>query len=366
MAMKMKKILLMLAVLFGCAFMGYAQTKLVATLQHESQFSQYYGSGALTTAYNNAVDGDIITLSPGTFTFSGSIEKGVTLRGTGIETAHESLNSAKPYLTMISGNVRFFSNNSESVTVVEGVRFESYVYIDNKPSDNGQGTIKFIKNSFSSVYFESSFSEIPEIRPTVRFYNSIISGNVSFRQYTNPDYKFFNCYVPVPSSSAGENPSAFYNCILTYRGVDRYSTSLLPNTAYLNFYNCIFCNLNTASTDNFSGSLNSKASCSNCLSIGTNTNIFNGIFYNNNNQTISDISDVFKTYTRSGVWHETFELTDAAKTEYLGTDGTEIGMQGGLYPYNVKVQYPVITSFTSDAQTTKDGKLNVSIEVDGN
>ena len=58
-------------------------------------------------------------------------------------------------------------------------------------------------------------------------------------------------------------------------------------------------------------------------------------------------------------------MTETAKATYLGNDGTEIGIQGGVYPYNIKVQYPIITNLSSDAQTTKDGKLNVKIEIDG-
>ena len=58
-------------------------------------------------------------------------------------------------------------------------------------------------------------------------------------------------------------------------------------------------------------------------------------------------------------------MTEEAKNTYIGTDGTQVGMYGGNYPYNTKVQYPIITSFGSDVQTSKEGILNINVEVDG-
>lgn len=364
----MKKTLITLVSLMVFITLGYARTNLVATLSHNGQITQFYGTNALTAAYNAAEEGDIITLSPGQFSFSGStFKKGITLRGTGIETTHSTYDLAKPYLSIITDRIDFYSKDSNSVTVIEGIRFTSNVYIYNTSSDKGQGTIKFIKNYLSSVQASSTFNETPPNSPVVRFYNNLISS-VYFNSYTNPDFKFYNCHLGATRTAddLGENFSAFYNCIITYRG-DEYSYDApFRHSGYLNFYNCIFCNLNTSSSWNYARTLSSTASCSNCLNIDiTSNNLFNGIFFNQNNKNINKIADVFKTYNGNNIWHETFELTETAKTTYLGNDGTEIGIQGGVYPYNIKVQYPIITNLSSDTQTTKDGKLNVKIEIDG-
>ena len=58
-----------------------------------------------------------------------------------------------------------------------------------------------------------------------------------------------------------------------------------------------------------------------------------------------------------------FELTDEAKTTFLGTDGTEVGMYGGVLPYNSTPSYPQITKVNVANKTTADGKLSVEIEV---
>ena len=55
---------------------------------------------------------------------------------------------------------------------------------------------------------------------------------------------------------------------------------------------------------------------------------------------------------------ETFELTDEAKESFKGTDGTEVGIYGGMKPYNPTPSYPIITSLTADSQTDEDGGLN--------
>lgn len=354
----MKKTLITLVTFMVFITLGYARTNLVATLSHNGQITQFYGTNALTAAYNAAEEGDIITLSPGEFSLSGNkFEKGITLRGTGIETTHSTYDLAKPYLSIITSYINFYSKDSNSVTVIEGIRFTGSVNIYNTSSEKGQGTIKFIKNCFSStVYAYSNFTETPPNSPVVRFYNNLI-GSVYFSSYTNPDFKFYNCHLgnsPRSSDGSGfiENSSAFYNCVISYgTGVEQ--------AYYLNFYNCIFYNPTV-----YALRLPQSASCHHCLSIG-NSSLWDYVFYKINNKNINKIADVFKTYNGNNIWHETFELTETAKTTYLGNDGTEIGIQGGVYPYNIKVQYPIITNLSSDTQTTKDGKLNVKIEIDG-
>ena len=58
-----------------------------------------------------------------------------------------------------------------------------------------------------------------------------------------------------------------------------------------------------------------------------------------------------------------FELTDEAKTAFLGDDGTEMGMYGGVMPYNSTPSYPQITKMNVANKATADGKLSVEIEV---
>ena len=79
---------------------------------------------------------------------------------------------------------------------------------------------------------------------------------------------------------------------------------------------------------------------------------------------MATFEEVFKSY-RAGDYTEgeTYELTDEAKAKFLGTDGTEVGMYGGVLPYTSTPSYPQITKMNVANKTTADGKLSVEIEV---
>ena len=78
----MKKVF-SLFVLLCVTTLIFAQTETqTATLKHGDNITAYYGCDALINAYNNAEDGDIITLSGGGFN-APTITKTITLRGAG-------------------------------------------------------------------------------------------------------------------------------------------------------------------------------------------------------------------------------------------------------------------------------------------
>ena len=359
----MRKIFYAMAVLFGCNTVSFAQTSFIATLQHGGEFTHYYGAGALTTAYNAAENGDIITLSPGTFTSPGTINKGITLRGTGVEATEK---------TYISGGTTFLSTDSTMVTTVEGIRFNAATSIQNNSTGTGQGTIKLIKNIFKVLSATVAGTYSTDRGPTVRVYNCGIHQHLSFDGNSHPDFLFYNSFVEQPyisSNGFSETTTTFVNCVIRWTSEDFNSGSYnRPASAlafYLNFFNCIFNWTGDYGGTNTSYLLPNTATCYNCLSINKST-LFNNLVSAGNNWTTGSAADVFATYTNTHKEGETFELTDAAKEAYIGTDGTQIGMQGGNYPYTTTVQYPIVTKFNADSQTDKAGMLNIEVEVDGN
>lgn len=117
------------------------------------------------------------------------------------------------------------------------------------------------------------------------------------------------------------------------------------------------------------------ASCEYCLGIDVfvegDQNVFTNITYSSN-QTIYKY-DIFKTLRWDPepiTWYsvakytdtETFELTDEAAATYLGSDGTQVGMYGGKFPFTTTLSYPQFTKATV-AKEAVDGKLNVNIEI---
>lgn len=358
----MKKILFTMAAIISCVTMSFAQTSFIATLQHEGEFTHYYGAGALTSAYNAATEGDIITLSPGTFSSPGTIDKGITLRGTGFD--------ASP-ATYVSGGVTFCSTDSNRVVTVEGIIFNNECYVQNNASGTGQGTLKFIKNTFNGLSATAANTYSTERGSIVRIYNCAIYNVMRFYGNTYPDFLIYNSFVEDPGWARGvthsETITSFVNCVIRWKGYSYYYNGgdSYPELSHcLNYFNCIF---NTAFSNPNNMRLTSfpnTATCYNCLSINHGS-LFRNLVSGGNNKTAGSASDIFVTYTSEYNAGETFELTDAAKEAYIGTDSTQIGMQGGNYPFTTTVQYPVITKFNVNAQTNKAGMLNVEVEVDG-
>lgn len=96
----------------------------MATLNHNDSITVFYGGDALTQAYIAAVNGDIITLSPGQFTRD-YIGKAITIRGAGMF----SDTVLKTDKTIISGNVHIhIPNDSVNRLSIEGVKFLGTVY----------------------------------------------------------------------------------------------------------------------------------------------------------------------------------------------------------------------------------------------
>ena len=337
--------------LFGMLTANFAQENFIATLQHGNSYSYYYTISALENAYNAAVDGDIITLSAGTFSFSSkNFSKRIILRGNGIDTDAQ---------TIITDNINFYCKDKNLTLTIEGITFVATTAIPNSLSDKGQGKINFLKCSFNDVKANASSSYSEEVGPIVQFRNCILS-NMYFDYTSHPYFTFVNCYVKDPTSngSIGSNLSSFQNCVIRYTG-GYYSKSRYAD--YLSFNNCIFVCDSDAANSNYG--LPGTAIANSCLSTGGFTHFFDNLIDKNTNKNTTNT--VFKTYNGDYIKGETFELTETAKKTYLGNDGTQIGMQGGLYPYSSTVQYPIITKLNADKKTTKEGLLNVEIEIDG-
>lgn len=108
--------------------------------------------------------------------------------------------------------------------------------------------------------------------------------------------------------------------------------------------------------------------CIGCSSNGSISSSYNDIFYymsskNSTNKNIAKPSSALKTGGFDYTDNEMFELTDAAKTQYLGADGKEVGIYGGNLPYEEDPTTPQITKCNVAAKSTADGKLSVDIEV---
>lgn len=111
------------------------------------------------------------------------------------------------------------------------------------------------------------------------------------------------------------------------------------------------------------GKLSANTNAYKCVAV-SEEGCFNNV-PNTTNTVVSEYLDILKTYTGEFNDKETFDLTDDAKTKYLGLDGTEVGIYGGNFPFDPKTSAPQITKFNVATKSTVDGKLSVDIEVKG-
>lgn len=322
-----------------------AQNQFVATLQHGDKVSNYYGLDALKNAYNASETGDIITLSSGSFN-SCNIEKGITLRGAGLNSEVK---------TEVNGNFHVYSTDESWTTTFEGLKLNNTVRVYSRNSE-GAGKVVFEKNYIADLTTASSSPK--EIGAPVI---NVINCYVKYCDAGN--YSKFNAYNSIftngrTNHSDYSNPT-FNNCIIICN-----NDSYFGNLYEAIFNNCIL--YNTYTNNTYYAKLPSSCVATNCLSIHPNShnafdNLPSGASINNSMET--NITEIFKTFTGEfSSFAELYELTEKGKS-YKGFEGTEVGVQGGFLPYTLHVQYPVISKFQADTKAGTDGKLNVSIEV---
>ena len=333
----MKKIFFTLVAIMS-ATLSLAQNTLVATLTHGDEVTMYYGVDAFKNAHNAAASGDVINLSGGSYT-GFTFTKAITVRGTGIDASNP---------TSISSMMSFdITENDNFRLSVEGIRFDGASIV---------GTFSnpcFLKCLFNRVVTDSS-SHIEnalfvDCKITEYFY---LFGSTSA--------VFLHCFIQTLTVKSSDSSTAqCVNCVLN---------GYFTNYRHSSFVNCILCcSSQTTNIDYYK--LPAETQAMNCTAFNSdndyyyNNQIYSAMQGNAISCSTSTYEAVFKDYSGGYSDSQQFELTDAAKTQYLGTDGTEIGLYGGQYPYNTTPTYPRITNLTVDKQTTADDKLNVEIEV---
>lgn len=324
----MKKLLLTVVSMLLTAA-SFAQNARVASLSHEGNVTYYYGVNALQQAVETAQSGDIINLSGGTFNAT-NITKAITIRGAGID-------SSSP--TYIAGdfNIENASDNANRF-MMEGIKCVNKV--------NYTGTFSnpyFIKCQFYSLRNYNSSDAVTNIMVVDCKVTNDFSVGGTCSAY------ILNSFIKQPDTNESSSITA-QNCLIT-----KYPVRGIINS---NWTNCIFYGCS------YSDVLPNSNTARNCINVKNYYDVFGSLSEHTGcSSKIYEYADVFKTFTGEYSDTETFELTDAFKEAFKGSDGTEVGLYGGLQPYNSTPSYPLIATMTVDKQTSTDGKLNVTIGV---
>lgn len=333
--MNTKRLFLSLIAIMATAMVTYAQQ--VATLTHDKTITAYYGGSALTEALKVAVDGDVITLSDGVFDVT-TIDKAVSIIGAGMEYVNGKHTKRT---TLACSSKSYITIAVDGVLNVMNVNFMQGLYLQKVLSSSN-----FVKCRFNGTTFYNS-SGLANCKNV-----TFLQCRMSYLYHKSGDIAFYqNCLI-----EAGTD----YDHFSIARGS---SISFVNSTIQAAFYYChtgtfvnsVLC-YSGASTSYHTISSGNTCSATNCLNFvksGSN-NILGNVQRTN-------------CYSYASKWmfkdDSFYELTDEAKAAVSSSDGTEVGMYGGVYPYDPIPEGPRITKFNVAKSSDTENKLNVEVEV---
>lgn len=310
----MKKLHLLLLIIAAVCLQSKAQSTQIATLCHEGEITIFTGGKAFIEAYDAATDGDVITLSAGQFEAKRNIEKNITVRGNGMYGAES---------TIFTGSVDVSGNKSIDPTA---------------------GTVQFEGIAFNS--------DVRNNRDFTTFLKCYIPGFFIYNAA-----KVVHCDITHPKGTAGALTGAFTGCYIngTLKNASIENCIVISNENNSKFSDDFF--KNSIFLSDIGGTFPKTCSFANCIYLGNADALVNC-----NIVTDTQVFPADTEFLKEGT--QTFELLDELQTTWLGSDGTQVGMHGGSFPFDPTTTNPKIQSFNVSAKTSADGKLAVDIVVD--
>ena len=300
----------------------------VATLQHNETITQvFYGPDAFISAHNAAVNGDIITLSSGTFNNCTILEKAITINGAGC--VYDTLTQVMP--TIIPGTLNLYCNNIS----FEGIWFSGEIQINNN-------SICFKKCNINTLKNLGDYG-----RNGIQIMNCIINWCYSNNFVGTTIINSFVRYMGYSHSNA-YLPNSIYNSVIIFN-VNLPITNIMA-------YNSIILTL--------SGHTVSNCAFYNCIEIkgGDTSYLFEGQIAQNVME-VDNWEDVFEHFHGEVTFDNVYQLKEEIATSFLGNDGTEVGIYGGMMPYRTRPNYMIVKNCNVAGRTTEDNKLSVEIEL---
>lgn len=344
----MKKVLFSLVMVCVAIGSAKAQDVLLATLQKGETTQYFYGSDAFKEAMEAAENGNTITLGAGTYNAI-DITKAVSIYGNGYEmradtTSQKEGNMAFP--TRIAGD---FAIALEAVNdaPAKGLYIEGIYSADRVRITKHLSTASFVKCRFQNLTFWDAENK-----------NMTTSDGVSI----------IHCRVASWLEPGDSQNMVVSNSIIHGLGSNTTTSSILlqNNVIIMPTANLIgtFRNNIIYYVGNYNGFESSssnyaslKPECNAYNNLYGYTSAFNGVIVQSSNYRI-DMSAPFTSYSDESK----YSLPDEWLTQYIGTDGTQVGIHGGSSPFNTILTIPTIVS-KNIAPKTENGKLKVSITV---
>jgi hypothetical protein len=288
----------------------------------------------LDSAITHALDGDTLYLSGGVFGVSGTLNKRLHLVGVG----HHPDSTKSTSSTNLLSELKLGSGSARGS--ITGINMASnYISI--------QGSLDNYIISRCNLSISSSTNNVSNLLCIENVLKNIdINGNNNI---------FYNNIIQESGLRFGTSNTLKNNIFLgvyflSYNGLINYS--LFENNIFLN------------GSNDFTGNVYSNSFKNNLFLTNFNLNRNSNFGIGNlGNQPQSSvfINQSGNTFDYTHDYH----INPDSPAKNAGTDGTDIGIYGGLFPWKEgSVPFnPHIQSLILDSKTDKDGNLNVKIKV---
>lgn len=304
-----------------------------ALLTHDGQTTVFRGPNALIEANNKAMDGDMITLSEGSFTGLG-ISKSIVLRGAGMGLG-TAPRTTITYNEVINGKYEYFS-----------LRIQL-------PED-GEVTLEDLTFAGDGIVIGSG-NRVDVIR---------CNTNIRFGADINSvrDMRIINCLIgkEIDNMRGADNLPKIYGSVINgaAKGVQANNCVFKGRGEYSNLVNCILIDYRYSNglTDTYN----------HCVFISSLDEGFDHLYDTDYTAMLENAPDCKMVKKGTPVFTDTgfYNLLDEYATDWLGNDGTQVGIYGGPFPFQFLRPGLKIRSLKVPEQTTIDGILNVNIEVE--
>ena len=314
----------------------------ITMLQHNGEASAFYGQTSFAVAYDASVDGDTLLLTAGGFTPPYAIAKGLTIIGSGFFPDSVSVKKRTTILDRI-----FILAGADSL-YLEGLFVNGDIVYGMSDSIN---SVKVKRCRLANALFQSTSS-------------SAAKNNCSYEECYFGGFLDFNNY--------GEN-LLIQHCILKGNIKNINANAVIDGNIILSIYSSVFCYISTSIIRN-----NIILATTTSVDHGGNNVFYNNLFvksslgqsfsvnnYESNNYygVVRDsifVNQTGDTYSFSHDYH----LKDTVS--YLGTDGTQVGIYGGLLPFKDygRPSNPQIITKSVDSKTDSDGNLQINFKVE--
>lgn len=336
----MKKIIFMIA----CCLMATAQCVLAQSdytgkvfLQHNGNITGTFGGDEIDKAIEAAVDGDTIFLSKGYFKNNFSINKSISLIGSGAEAGQDSQKSTYIEWNGSAPEIGAEGDQVLSAVTVEGLFSGCGLYVRGKIDNLNIKKCYF----YNTLSLESKYTK-KAIIDRCRLDNISTDGSIE-------DATIKNCKISSTYGQGGQTITSckYINCNI--REVNRNTKAMFVNSIINEVGN---------GTDEYLSN--------NAILVNTLYHKMNG--YDPMEKTSQqDCWSTTETVisNNNGDKECTMTVEQRQAAGYLGVDGTVVGIEGGVNPYSLTLHAPSIN--TSNANVDLNNKkVTINVNVTAN